>query len=455
VKVLRIAGREFVSTAMTKGFIIGAFVVPGVISVLMIVLLPLLMRQDASAVSGKVALIDPTGRLGEAIATRLLPESERKELAQEAQRQVEELRETLGDNLPVGEIPEGAIPVDESLFEVEPLPASTDTEEEAAELWDQAEIEGGRLALVVISENAIEKNEDGYGGYTLYHRPRLDARHVDRMKRAVEGAIRDARAEDFGIAVEELRDLFNVRAEATLEVTEGGEAKESIGELKMMISFGYMFLIFLPVIMGTQFLLTTMIEEKSSRVVEVMLSAVSPMQLMSGKILGQFGVGLSILLIYGGIGVGSLLLTQLSHHFSMYDIVVLVAFFLIAYFSVAALTAAVGSAVNDLREAQSLQTPIMLVLMLPYLLSMPIARNPSSTFSVAASMTPLINPFAMILRVTSNEPPPVWQVLVSLLIGAATVLACLWVAAKIFRVGLLMYGKPPNFATLVKWVRMA
>jgi ABC-type Na+ efflux pump permease subunit len=452
MKVLRIAAREFASTAMTKGFIIGAFVFPGIIMVVMAVLMPILLSQGATAVSGKVAVIDPTGRLGESIGVRLLPESERKELAEEAQRQAAEIQERFDTELPMGQI-EQAIPIDESVFEVEVLPADADVEAEAATLVNQAE--GSRLAVVKISEHAISKGEDGYGGYTIYHRPRLDARHVDRMKRAVEGAIRDARAEEFGIAVDELRDLFQVRAEATLEMTEEGEAKKSIGELKMMISFGYMFLIFLPVIMGTQFLLTTMIEEKSSRVVEVLLSAVSPMQLMSGKILGQFAVGLTILLIYGGLGVSSLLLTPLAHHFSFTDGLFLVAFFLIAYFSIAALTAAVGSAVNDLREAQSLQTPIMLVLILPYLLSMPIARNPSSTFSVVASMTPLINPFAMILRVTSNEPPPIWQVLVSIVIGVVTVLACLWVAAKIFRVGLLMYGKPPNFATLVKWVRMA
>lgn len=452
MKVLRIAAREFASTAMTKGFIIGAFVFPGIITVVMAVLMPFLLSQGATAVSGQVAVIDPTGRLGEAIGVRLLPESERKELADEAQRQVAAIQETFDTELPVGQI-EQAIPVDESVFEVEVLPSDADVEAEAATLASQPD--GARLAVVKISEHAISKGEEGYGGYTIYHRPRLDARHVDRVKRAVEGAIRDARAEEFGIAVEELRDLFQVRAEATLEMTEEGEAKKSIGELKMMISFGYMFLIFLPVIMGTQFLLTTMIEEKSSRVVEVLLSAVSPMQLMSGKILGQFAVGLTILLIYGGLGVSSLLLTPLAHHFSFTDGLFLVAFFLIAYFSIAALTAAVGSAVNDLREAQSLQTPIMLVLILPYLLSMPIARNPSSTFSVVASMTPLINPFAMILRVTSNEPPPIWQVLVSIAVGAVTVLACLWVAAKIFRVGLLMYGKPPNFATLVKWVRMA
>ena len=98
---------------------------------------------------------------------------------------------------------------------------------------------------------------------------------------------------------------------------------------------------------------------------------------------------------------------------------------------------------------------IMITLMIPWILWMPISRSPDSTFAVAASFIPPINPFVMLIRMTSTSPPPLWQVWLSIAVGVAGVYAALWVAAKVFRVGLLMYGKPPNFATLIRWVRMA
>jgi ABC-2 type transport system permease protein len=97
----------------------------------------------------------------------------------------------------------------------------------------------------------------------------------------------------------------------------------------------------------------------------------------------------------------------------------------------------------------------MIVLMIPWILWMPISRNPNSTFAVVTSFLPPINPFVMLTRMTSSSPPPMWQVWLSIAIGVASIYAAIWFAAKVFRVGLLMYGKPPNFATLIKWVRMA
>jgi len=99
--------------------------------------------------------------------------------------------------------------------------------------------------------------------------------------------------------------------------------------------------------------------------------------------------------------------------------------------------------------------PVMIVLMIPWLLWMPISRAPNSTFAVVTSFLPPINPFVMLIRMTSSTPPPVWQVWLSILIGAVSVYAALWFAAKVFRVGVLMYGKAPNFATLIRWARLA
>lgn len=454
-RILHVATREFAATAITKGFIIGAFIVPAVILAVFAIAFPILLAAGPRSVTGVVAVIDPTARVAPRIADNLTPEAEEQYLRRQSEAAREAARRigAPADAAPID--PFAMIPKDASRFDVLPLPTDADIEALKARLRDDA---SDHLAVVSIDDTAVVKpaDQDDFGGYELFVRSKLDDRYVSRIERAIEAAIRAERlqASGLGISQQQFDALREVASAGPIEVTPEGE-RQSLGELRMLISFGFMFLIFLPVMMGGQFLLTTVIEEKSSRVVEVLLSAVSPMQLMAGKIIGQLAVGLAIMLIYGSIGGGALAMFKLSDMLGFLNVLYLLVFFLIAYFLIASLMAAVGAAVNDLREAQSLQTPIMLVLILPYILWMPISRNPSSTFSVIVSLLPIVNPFAMILRITSNEPPPFWQVALSILIGLASVILVMWAAAKVFRIGLLMYGKPPNFATLVKWVRMA
>ena len=312
-----------------------------------------------------------------------------------------------------------------------------------------------RLALALVDSNAVIADAAGeYGGYELFVRTDLDDRVIDEIRWSMTTAIRHTRLVAAELDPERMKTLTNVRAPRTKEVTESGE-RTSIGEARIFISFGFMAVLMISVMIGGQYLLTTTVEEKSSRVVEVLLSALSPMQLMAGKIMGQLCVGLTILVIYGSIGGGALILFGLADLLGFLSLIYLMIFFLIAYVTVGALMAAIGSAVNDMREAQALQGPVMIGLMIPYMLWFPISRDPNSTFATVVSFIPPVNPFVMMLRITSTEPPPTWQVLLSILVGLAGVWVAVWAAAKIFRIGLLMFGKPPNFLTLLRWVRMA
>jgi ABC-2 type transport system permease protein len=214
-------------------------------------------------------------------------------------------------------------------------------------------------------------------------------------------------------------------------------------------------LLFMGVMTGGQTLLTSTVEEKSSRVIEVLLSAVSPMQLMTGKLLGQMVVSMIVLGLYIGMGLTVLTSLSLFGLFNPWLILYLLIFFVIMYLVFGSLMMAVGAAVNEMREAQGLMTPLMLLLMIPWFLWFPISRDPNSTLSVVISFIPPINTFAMLLRMSSSAPPPWWQVWLSIGVGVASVFASLWFAAKVFKIGLLMYGKPPNLATLIRWARSA
>jgi ABC-2 type transport system permease protein len=204
-----------------------------------------------------------------------------------------------------------------------------------------------------------------------------------------------------------------------------------------------------------QSLLTTTVEEKASRVVEVLLSAVSPMELMTGKILGQMAVGFVVLALYAGLGLAALFSFAMLGLLDPWLILFLLVFFVLAYFTLASFMAAVGAAVNEMREAQALMTPVMLVIMVPWILWLPISRDPNSLLAIVLSFIPPVGNFVMLLRMTSTAPPPGWQVGLSILVSAAGAVAAVWFASKIFRIGLLMFGKPPSFGTLIRWVRMS
>ena len=204
---------------------------------------------------------------------------------------------------------------------------------------------------------------------------------------------------------------------------------------------------------SANYLLTSTIEEKSSRVMEVLLSAVSPMELLAGKMLGQAAVSAVVLVMYGSVALAGLGAMAMMDVVPLAHLLWVVAWFPIAYLMVAAVMAGIGSAVSDLREAQSLVGPAMIALMVPLILWMPIVENPNGPLAVAFSFIPPASPFVNILRLTAaNEPIPLWQSLLALAVAIGCVLALVWAGARIFRVGVLMQGKTPSPRELIRWI---
>jgi ABC-2 type transport system permease protein len=317
------------------------------------------------------------------------------------------------------------------------------------------------IGLVIVPREAVfAKEGSGYEQMQSFWPEKVDFEIRERIHRRIGDAIVDARVSTdpklaaAGLNATDVRKLLERPAAADKVITDKGE-KSSAGALQMMIPAAFMALLLIAVMSSGQMLLTTTIEEKSSRVMEVLLSAVSPLQLMLGKIIGQLCVGLFILVVYSGMGIAALIVFSMDHLVDPFAIAYMILFFLIAYFIIGSMFAAIGSAVTELREAQTLMTPVMLVVMTPWLLWLPISRAPNSMLSQILSFVPGINPFVMVIRLTSSEPPPLWQTLTAIAVGLATAVFCAWISAKIFRVGVLMYGKPPNLRTLIKWVRMA
>ena len=225
------------------------------------------------------------------------------------------------------------------------------------------------------------------------------------IRNAAADAIVDARVRAAGLDRQRIDALTKVARPPSMTVTAAGESATR-ADFAGLLPMGFTILLMISVMSSGQYLLTTTIEEKSSRTMEVILSAVSPLELLTGKILGQMAVGLTILVTYSSMGILGLVSMAMFGLIDPSLLIYLFIFFLITYVIMGSLMAAIGSAVNELREAQSLMTPITLLMMVPWLFWYPISREPNSVFATVVSFLPPMNAFAMLLRLTSTSPPP-------------------------------------------------
>jgi ABC-type Na+ efflux pump permease subunit len=339
-------------------------------------------------------------------------------------------------------------------LEIVELPANTDLSREK-QLLRSRDAPSRRLSLIVVHPDAVVPAAgNSFGTFDLFVRAGLDDRIEREIVNGMDDAIVGARVRHEGLDRARVDALTTVQRPKTVTVT-GTEQSEGASAFTRILPAGFAVLLMISVMSSGQYLMTTTIEEKSTRTMEVILSAVSPMQLMAGKILGELGVGLLVLALYASVGLLALFSMAMIGLLDMSLLVYLLIFFLISYLIMGSLMAAVGSAVNELREAQALVMPITMMMMTPWLFWYPIVRDPNSAFSTALSFIPPLNAFAMLLRLTSTAPPPLWQVWSSIAIGVGAACATLWFASRVFRVGLLMYGRPPNVATLIRWARQA
>ena len=457
-KVAYIAAREFVATVGTKGFLVGLLLMPAVITVLAISA-PRLFSPRNFRVQGQVAIVDPTGSVVNELRTAVDPATITARRAEETRRALaaappalRQLAESAPRNTRQGtEVVLGPVPN----LTVVARPPDADVQREKEWLTQEDQNEARHLALVVVHPDAVVPASGGtYGTYDLYVPGNLDDRIESAVQQSLREAIVAARARAENLDRRRIDALIRVDRVPSVTVTKDAE-RRTVGAFNRTLPFVFAGLMVFGIMIGGQSLMTSTIEEKSSRVVEVLLSAVSPMELMAGKIVGQMGVSLIVLGLYLTMGIAALLSFALLGLLDPWLLFYLAVFFVIGYVVNASLMVAVGAAVNEMKEAQSLMMPIMLTLMAPWILAQPIGRDPNSTFSTVISFIPPVNTFTMLIRMTSVTPPPLWQVWLSIGIGVASAFAAIWFAAKVFRIGLLMYGKPPDFATLIRWARAA
>lgn len=235
-----------------------------------------------------------------------------------------------------------------------------------------------------------------------------------------------------------------------------GKAREAekVDRIKTMaIPIVLMTLMFMVIMSSASPLLNSVMEEKLTRISEVMLGSVTPFELMLGKLLGSLAVSVTLSLVYMGVaivaasywGYGNALPPSIAAWFIIYLIMAIMMF--------GAAFMAIGAACSDLKDAQGMMTPIMLIFVLPFLVWSPVLQAPDSLFSVVVSLIPIASPMLMLLRLSIQPGPPWWQVGLSLALTLATSMLFVWAAGKIFRTGILMQGKSPSLGEMIRWVK--
>ncbi len=313
------------------------------------------------------------------------------------------------------------------------------------------------------------------------------SRFIENDKRAK--VIKDSGIPDLEERLEKTKTWVNL---STLKISETGEAKKSSSVVAFIASYAIGFIIYFFVFMYGSMVMRSVMEEKKSRIIEVIISSVKPSQLMAGKIIGTALVGLTQVAIWvalGGVALvvvqgfftpesaqqmgQSLMESQGAMHPAMAQAaepnkvmetmemignlnlpLILFSFlfyFIAGYLLYSSFLGAVGAAVDNDEDSQQMVLPVTFPLILSIMLLFPIARNPEGALAFWCSIIPFTSPIAMMARVPYGLPT--WELLLSMGLLVLTTIGAIFTAAKIYRIGLLMYGKKVNIKELIKWLR--
>jgi ABC-2 type transport system permease protein len=332
------------------------------------------------------------------------------------------------------------------------------------------------LVFLPSNESLAQAKENArkYGGFVLFIPETLESTQkaelisekkapmfvIGEIENQLNNILRFKKLEEAGIDIKTLQRIKpNVKIEYK-ELTEAGE-KTTDTSAAYAISFGAAILIYVSLFIYGSQVMRGIIEEKTSRIVEVVISSVKPFQLMTGKIVGIGLVGLTQFLLW--IILSSLATKVTSVEALPVDIASMIdavpagyilttflVYFLGGYLLYSALFAAVGSAVDNETETQQFMFPITLPLLFTYVMAFSfIVNNPGSTLSFWLSMIPFTSPIAMMVRIPFGVPT--WQLVLSIVLLIGGFIFTTWVAARIYRVGILMYGKKTSYRELIKW----
>ncbi|HWS85672.1 MAG TPA: ABC transporter permease [Pyrinomonadaceae bacterium] len=446
-KFRAVVKREYVQRVRSRMFVIVTVGAPLMFALFTVV--PILIAGIKAGGPTRVAVVDETGRMYARVRDSLgnAPAGRDDEGDDEGAPEAAQGAMNQNSRERVGQMGKAAA----QSFEVEEVSKEGRALGEVKAQLDERVRRDELNGYLILPQNVLD------GGEAEYHTRNVgDVFTMSQVRSALTRAVRDARLDARGVGPEVMRAVNQpVNMKTTKAGGGGGEADRGQG---FFLVFGVGFVIYLTILMYGQVVLGAVIEEKETRIAEILFSSIRPFTLMSGKLVGVSLVALSQFAIWGlafvGLGAyfaergASVAIPQVSA--GVYAYVVL--FFLMGYFIYSTLYALVGSMVTTSQEGGQLSMPIILLLVVGFYLAFPVIRSPNSSFAVWVSLVPFFAPITMLIRIVAAEPPA-WQVALSLALGFATVAVMLWLAGRVYRVGMLMYGKRATIPEMLKWIR--
>jgi ABC-2 type transport system permease protein len=415
-KLKAIIKREYLTRVRSKGFIIGTILSPLIMS--SFILIPLLIGRSGGQDKYQIVALDQSGDalLFERLNLALAP-------TKPGQPQYELLRE---------------------------------------EIASQEQLDARRQAL---SQRVADKQLDGYlilppdalrqEEIKFYAKNATGFTNRARLEGALRNAISERRIAQEGLDAERIRNLTK-----GVDLTIVNARGESEGG-RVLVAFILLMFIYITVLIYGVTVMRGVMEEKQSRIIEVLLASVKPFDLMLGKVIGIGLVGLTQYVVWavsglalsaisagGAIAVAGFAMPKLSASLMVF----FMTYYLLGYFLYAALYAIVGAIVSSEDDGQQAQLPVSMTFVLSVMLSTLALRNPNGMAVTILSLIPFFGPSLMFLRIALGAAPA-WQIATSIILFVVTIMAVTWIAAKIYRVGMLMHGKRPTLPELAKWLK--
>lgn len=448
-KFLAVLRREYKKVVFTWTFLITTFLMP-LISACFVLVPMLIFSIDGDQT--RIAIADKNGKIAERLKENLSPKKIAEKAENAAKESIQDLNasqeekmrrsaEQLGGNFGFVDYNAGSKSVGQIKREL------------------NARIKEKTLdAYLIIPENIEEKE----AAFEFYSRKAGDFIINSTLEDALNEAVRSQRLADSDISEEKLKVLSQKISFKKKPITETGEEKKE--DSSPWAAFIVAMLIYIILAIYGQAIMAAIVEEKETKISEVLFSSARPFELLMGKLVGvglagltQLAIWIFSLLLLATFGLASLVASGMEislPNITPLMIIYFFLFFLLGYFIYATIYALIGSMVSNMQEGGQFALPPIMLLLVGLYFCFAVVRDPNSTFAFWVSIAPFFAPIVMPVRILA-EIPPFWQIALAVVLNLVTIVGLTWVASRVYRVGMLMYGKRATIPEVWKWIKQS
>ena len=445
-KFLAVLKREYKKVVFTWAFLITTFLMP--LGAALVMVVPVLIFSIEGDIT-RIAIVDKKGSIAQRLKKNLTPERVREKVKNGAAESLTDLSVSQKEQLKRGsDLLAGNLKFIE--YDAEGKPAQQIKEEL------NAQIVAKKLdAYLIVPENIDAKGSK----FELFSRKAGDFVLNQTLEDALNESVRSQRLANANISEEKLKELSRRVEFVKKPITDTGEEKEKA--IEPWAGFIVAMLIYIILLVYGQAIMVAIVEEKETRISEVLFSSAKPFELLMGKLVGvglagltQLGIWIAVVLGFIAFGLVGLAASGIEieiPHITFSMVGYFFVFFLLGFFIYATIYALIGSMITNMQEGGQFALLPVMILVAGLYFCLAVVRDPNSTLAFWVSIAPFFAPIVMPVRILA-EVPPFWQIALAILLNGATIVGLTWVASRVYRVGMLMYGKRATIPEVWKWI---